>query len=67
MLDPNAIKEKIHELIASYHVALQELQFKIIDGEEHDLELHRCQSIISEISELEAYLKAFESIKEEDE
>ncbi len=66
MLDPHAIKEKIHDLIAQYHVALQELQFKIIDNEEHDLELHRCQSIISEISELEAYLKAFMNIKEED-
>lgn len=66
MLDPNAIKEKINELFAGYHVALQELQLKILDGEECDLELHRCQSIVSEISELEKYLEAFKSIKEDD-
>jgi len=67
MLDPHAIKAKINELFAEYHVALQELQFKVLDGEEHDLELHRCQSLVAEIAELDKYLTAFNSIKEEEE
>ena len=65
MLDPQAIQEKINELFAEYHVALQELQFKVLDGENYDLELHRCQKICSEIAELDAYYKAFKNIKED--
>ena len=63
MLDPHAIQEKINDLSIEFRIALQDLQIKLLDGEDYDLELHRCQKICSEIAELEEYYDAFKQIK----
>lgn len=66
MLDLNAIKERINDLTDEFSRKLHLLTLKVGTGQDYSKEMYECQLVVSEVAELEQYLEAFDSIKEDE-